>query len=143
MILKHYFPIMCPSAYLSVFDSFLLEMFLQFFFSEILHNVSGTYKMQQNPSCEENSPWKSGSSIFLIIFAGRERIMTETSCFSEIRNSNLAKKQSLQLFLSMFCFSNFYHESRVHTFLYKYKLYKHTQAEKALKIKHMLSIIRA
>ena len=28
-------------------------------------------------------------------------------------------------------------------FFYKYKLYKHTQAEKALKIKHMLSIIWA
>lgn len=104
MILKHYFPIMCPSAYLSVFDSFLLEMFLQFFFSEILHNVSGTYKMQQSPSCEENSPWKSGSSIFLIIFAGRERIMTETSCFSEIRNSIWQKSSLYNFFCQCFVF---------------------------------------
>ena len=104
MILKHYFPIICPSAYLSVFDSFLLEMFLQFFFSEILHNVSGTYKMQQSPSCEENSPWKSGSSIFLIIFAGRERIMTETSCFSEIRNSMWQKSSLYNFFCQCFVF---------------------------------------
>ena len=104
MILKHYFPIICPSAYLSVFDSFLLEMFLQFFFSEILHNVSGTYKMQQSPSCEENSPWKSGSSIFLIIFAGRERIMTETSCFSEIRNSIWQKSSLYNFFCQCFVF---------------------------------------
>lgn len=104
MILKHYFPIICPSAYLSVFDSFLLEMFLQFFFSEILHNVSGTYKMQQSPSCEENSPWKSGSSIFLIIFAGRERIMTETSCFSEIRNSFWQKSSLYNFFCQCFVF---------------------------------------
>lgn len=104
MILKHYFPIMCPSAYLSVFDSFLLEMFLQFFFSEILHNVSGTYKMQQSLSCEENSPWKSGSSIFLIIFAGRERIMTETSCFSEIRNSIWQKSSLYNFFCQCFVF---------------------------------------
>ena len=104
MILKHYFPIICPSAYLSVFDSFLLEMFLQFFFSEILHNVSGTYKMQQSPSCEENSPWKSGSSIFLIIFVGRERIMTETSCFSEIRNSIWQKSSLYNFFCQCFVF---------------------------------------
>ena len=104
MIVKHYFPIICPSAYLSVFDSFLLEMFLQFFFSEILHNVSGTYKMQQSPSCEENSPWKSGSSIFLIIFAGRERIMTETSCFSEIRNSIWQKSSLYNFFCQCFVF---------------------------------------
>ena len=104
MILKHYFPIICPSAYLSVFDSFLLEMFLQFFFSEILQNVSGTYKMQQSPSCEENSPWKSGSSIFLIIFAGRERIMTETSCFSEIRNSIWQKSSLYNFFCQCFVF---------------------------------------
>lgn len=104
MILKHYFPIICPSAYLSVFDSFLLEMFLQFFFSEILHNVSGTYKMQQSPSCEENSPWKSGSSIFLIIFAGRERIMTETSCFSEIRNSIWQKSSLYNFYCQCFVF---------------------------------------
>ena len=104
MILKHYFPIICPSAYLSVFDSFLLEMFLQFFFSEILHNVSGTYKMQQSPSCEENSPWKSGSSIFLIVFAGRERIMTETSCFSEIRNSIWQKSSLYNFFCQCFVF---------------------------------------
>ena len=31
----------------------------------------------------------------------------------------------------------------LHSFLYKHKLYKNTQAEKTLKIKHMLSIIRA
>ena len=32
---------------------------------------------------------------------------------------------------------------QIHPFLYKHKLYKHTQAEKALKLKYMLSIIRA
>ena len=35
--------------------------------------------------------------------------------------------------------SHFYHI----LFFYKHKPYKHTQAKKALKIKHMLSIIRA
>ena len=30
----------------------------------------------------------------------------------------------------------------LHSFFYKHELYKHTQVEKVLKLKHMLSIIR-